>query len=221
VGLFERVMAPFSGPESIEDSTVQKAKSICERGFWLLSCNCISEAREQFKLAIRSNPYCADGHYGIGLCSLKSGDRRGALKEFQRTVDVDPRHCEARNSLAEELIASGETIPAMKELVAAHKCRPDFLLTHLNMAYLYYTMGSYSEGIKAATKALSGDPRNPRAHYILGLIYIDLQDICKAVFEREILEEIEPETAHLLQVEIDKEFILNRRTVKRSEEGLL
>ena len=54
-----------------------------------------------------------------------------------------------------------------------------------DLGLAYFNIGSYAEAIKAFQQALSIEPDNARAHYCLGLVYLDLGDIQMAVGEQE------------------------------------
>jgi Flp pilus assembly protein TadD len=52
----------------------------------------------------------------------------------------------------------------------------------------YFNIGSYAEAIKAFRQALVIDPDNARAHYCLGLVYLDLNDTEMAMAEHHQLK---------------------------------
>jgi tetratricopeptide (TPR) repeat protein len=57
------------------------------------------------------------------------------------------------------------------------------LLRRNDLGLAYFNIGSYAEAIKAFRQALVIDPDNARAHYCLGLVYIDLNDTEMALAE--------------------------------------
>ena len=56
-----------------------------------------------------------------------------------------------------------------------------------DMGFVYFNVGSYAEAIKAFKQAIDIDAHNARAHYCLGLVYLDLGDIQMAFEEHEQL----------------------------------
>ena len=58
------------------------------------------------------------------------------------------------------------------------------------MGFVYFNVGSYAEAIKAFKQALDLDSDNARAHYCLGLVYLDLQEIEMALAEHEQLSSL-------------------------------
>ena len=57
----------------------------------------------------------------------------------------------------------------------------------IDLGLVYYNIGSYNEAIKAFRQALDIDFHSTRAHYCLGLVYLDLGDLNLAAAEHEHL----------------------------------
>ena len=58
-----------------------------------------------------------------------------------------------------------------------------------DVGLVYFNIGSYNEAIKAFKQALDIDSQNARAHYCLGLVYLDLGDTQMALAEHDQLTE--------------------------------
>ncbi len=59
-----------------------------------------------------------------------------------------------------------------------------------NLGMAYFNIGSYADAVKAYHQALDIDPNNARAHFCLGLVYLDLNDKESALGEQSKLKEL-------------------------------
>ncbi|WNG21867.1 DnaJ domain-containing protein [Cystobacter fuscus] len=58
-----------------------------------------NEAYKDIQLCLKKNEKVAAGHYFLGVIAKLCGDMSGALKHFQRTVELQPNHIEAQREL--------------------------------------------------------------------------------------------------------------------------
>ncbi|WP_043431275.1 J domain-containing protein, partial [Cystobacter fuscus] len=58
-----------------------------------------NEAYKDIQLCLKKNDKVAAGHYFLGVIAKLCGDMSGALKHFQKTVELQPNHIEAQREL--------------------------------------------------------------------------------------------------------------------------
>jgi curved DNA-binding protein CbpA len=58
-----------------------------------------TEAYKDIQQCLKQNDKVASGHYFLGVIAKLCGDNHGALKHFQRTVEVQPNHIDAQREI--------------------------------------------------------------------------------------------------------------------------
>ncbi|MFK7886396.1 MAG: tetratricopeptide repeat protein [Gammaproteobacteria bacterium] len=76
------------------------AESLVQLGEVLLAAKQDSAAKQQFEKLIEAHPSNAMGHYYLGLCAVRAGDRPEALKWMQRALELDPSLQRARTAIS-------------------------------------------------------------------------------------------------------------------------
>ena len=57
------------------------------------------EAQRDLQAALEKNPKCVAAYYYLGQIAKLSDDRETALRQFQKTVELDPHHIDAQREL--------------------------------------------------------------------------------------------------------------------------
>ena len=97
-------------------------------------------------------------------------DLAGAMKEFQRAIDLDPNYATAHHWYANgPLLALGRFDEAIAEGARAVELDPLSPIINVNQANNYIIAGRYDEAIQQIRKALELDPEFGYAHSNLGL----------------------------------------------------
>lgn len=74
--------------------------------------------------AIGLSPHFAQGYALRGAARTASDDQAGAIADFSRAIELEPRHFEARIALAEIMLAGGDTRGAYDMLQKALEWNP-------------------------------------------------------------------------------------------------
>jgi len=134
------------------------------------------EAAESYKKAIKLAPYRPMLHYGLGLCYLKLGDKKNALKEFQEELKVTGN----MNELAWYQIGllykeQKKYEDAEKAFQWALKRAPALADVHFDLAKMYAEWGKLELARKEALETLRYDPTNDEAKAFLADIEAKLK----------------------------------------------
>lgn len=134
------------------------------------------EAAETYKKAIKLAPYRPMLHYGLGLCYLKLGDKKNALKEFQEELKVTAN----MNELAWYQIGllykeQKKYEDAEKAFQWAIKRAPALTDVHFELAKMYAEWGKLELARKEALETLRFDPTNEEAKAFLAEIEAKLK----------------------------------------------
>jgi tetratricopeptide (TPR) repeat protein len=111
-------------------------------------------------------------------------DFAGAMKEFQRAIDLDPNYATAHHWYANgPLLALGRFDQAIAEGARAVELDPLSPIINVNQANNYIIAGRYDEAVNQIRKALELDPEFGSAHYNLGLALELKGDVPGAIAE--------------------------------------
>ncbi len=115
-------------------------------------------AVEAFTDCLLVDPHQAQSHYGRGMAHLKLKQWALAIGDFCRAKELDPSNPDYGVALATSLASDSqvyEAIEVFEELLAAH---PRYVRGHLQLAQLYYRLGTIAKGHAQLDAALKARP---------------------------------------------------------------
>ena len=143
------------------------------------------EAIASFQKAAAAAPNCHDCYYNIGYAYFQKKDYPNAEAAYKKATELKPDYVEAWSALANVQLRGNA--PAL-----------------YNQGVILWNQQKYAEAkdkFEAATKA---DPKHGEAHYRLGMSYVNLGDMAKAVTAFENYLAADPSGPHAEEV---KQFI--------------
>src|SRR5207249_3589751 len=69
-----------------------------------------ARAAIQFRNAIEANPRNAEAHYQLALTDLARGNSKAAYRSLSNTIELNPKHMDARLRMAEVLATSSAEV---------------------------------------------------------------------------------------------------------------
>ncbi len=105
----------------------------------------------------------ADGYYQMGRQLQRAGRYDEAERAYQRALDMDPGHIEARNGMAAVTAARGDLDLAIALLERLARENPDRSHVLANLGYAHYLKGNDFEARVALEQAVALDPSNQSA----------------------------------------------------------
>ncbi len=127
-----------------------------------------------------------ESHYNLARYYQERGNHQEAIKEFMKTVAIDPGNVKALNAM-------GVSYDSLKDYGRASQCYQAALKIEPNSAYVYNNIGqslllqgNHLSAIEAFKKAVERDNANARIHNNLGRAYAmaGRHDLAVAEFER-------------------------------------
>jgi tetratricopeptide (TPR) repeat protein len=157
-----------------------------------------------------------------GLIYREQGQRKPAIEEFRRAVQLRPDLVEARINLAAYLLEAGNAQEAVPLLEGALPYEPGNVLVHLNLGDGYRIQGRPADAITQLSWVVQAAPDLAQAHYDLGLVFLfsklsdrtELQAVDMAIKEFELYLRMRPRTPSGLGD--DAEDLLARAKTKKS-----
>jgi tetratricopeptide (TPR) repeat protein len=108
-----------------------------------------------------------------------------ARREYSGAVNAFPETTNIHIAFGRFLLTLGEVDPAVDEFKRQIQDRPDNVPARLQIAAAWYRVNS-AGALKYAEEAVKIEPRGSFGHYILGLLYLDTQNLTGAISELEI-----------------------------------
>lgn len=117
----------------------------------------------------------------VGRLALNDGDFDGARQQFERTIELWPRHAPAHAHLGFALSALQRPDEAVKCLQQAIAMDPKVSNWRLRLADLLLAQRRPTEAVAVVRDALLQGAENPRFHFVLGRAYRQLNRIDEAI----------------------------------------
>jgi tetratricopeptide (TPR) repeat protein len=110
----------------------------------------------------KSEPF-AEASFLRGVAHFRRGALDDAVRDFERTIERDPRHVRAHYNLALVRMRMNQPDEAVRSLVAALAVMPDFATAHETLGSLLLSQGRIEEAGAHLARALELEPGGPRA----------------------------------------------------------
>ena len=104
-----------------------------------------AQAEEEYKAAIRVNPYDALSWRQLGGIISDKGDFKSAEEDFRKALALQPKDSDAKTGLAIVLISTNKTDEAISLLESAVKDDPTNIVAHYRLSMLYRRAGRTAE----------------------------------------------------------------------------
>ena len=145
-----------------------------------------ADAIKEYQLAEKADPSLAGVHSGLGYLYFRQGDNDSAEKEFRAELNRFPDDPSSNCYLGEILL--NKTNPAAAEplFLAAIKSNPHYVEALLGLGRTEVALKHPDAAIEPLQKAVSIDPDNFQAHYVLGTAYRELGRIAEASKEQKL-----------------------------------
>lgn len=108
----------------------------------------------------------ADEFYTIG-CELEGTSNEKAREAYERAIELDPEHADARVNLGRLLHEDRAPAAAETHYRAALSSDPDHDVAWFNLGVALEDLGRLQEAAEAYSKAIELDPSNADSHYNL------------------------------------------------------
>lgn len=104
-----------------------------------------------------------------------------ALRDVRRALAIDSLNPAHYIALSEVYQFTGKFQDAEKALIKARALNPDDNEARIAHARFYLVFKNYEEAIKLVEEAIKKTPRNPKAYFIAGLVFLEKGDTTAAI----------------------------------------
>jgi TolB-like protein/Flp pilus assembly protein TadD len=133
----------------------------------------MGEAKRLALIALEKDPGLADAHCSLAWAMLHyDRDFQGAEREFERALELNPRHTMARQWWGMTLSMMGRKDEAYTEFTRAVRLEPHWSLVHWGLAFFYWCERQFDRAIDECNEALELDPHSPQGYVWLGIAFV-------------------------------------------------
>jgi tetratricopeptide (TPR) repeat protein len=143
-----------------------------ERADQFLRVGRVDEASEEAQQAITADPTGGEAHAILAIIKVVKNDKAGALEEAKQATEAAPHSMRAWLALSYAHQAHFQLDAALKSAQQASQYAQDSALTHARVAELLMSLGRISDAEKEAKLAVETQPKQSRAHLILGFVHL-------------------------------------------------
>jgi Tfp pilus assembly protein PilF len=182
-----------SAPEPPIEVDVDKSAEHLTRGNALLAEGKAREAAVEFQLAAKYNPDDEDVFYNLGLAQARVGDKEGAKRSYEKSLELYPDYVEAHNNLGNILVSEGKYPEAIEHFEAALKNDDQHASAHNNLGTALARQKKFASSLAHFQTAVQLQPDYPQAQFNLANALLSLGDIDEAITEYNKLLRVHPE----------------------------
>lgn len=123
----------------------------------------------RYLTAIKDNPADMDAHLQMGIILARAGDRKEAMKYFDKVLEKEPKNAAALNNRGNLLLIGDMHAEAQKAYLAALQASPKDAQIWVNLARSYKASGLGKKAKEAFSKAVKLDPSIKETNRALAL----------------------------------------------------
>jgi TolB-like protein/Tfp pilus assembly protein PilF len=155
---------------------------------WDLSPAWLDRAVEAAQRALATDPDQAEGHFALAFARHQRGEFEPALKEFERTIELNPSHAHGHAEIAMiEYQSHCQIRRAVEEYETALLLDPYLLTALWYRSYLYTLMGDFGRAAASLDRARQLSPQSEYT-YMFGVALSDISgDMREGLHARELM----------------------------------
>lgn len=127
------------------------------------------ESRAAAERAVKLDDSLAEAHLSLGV-ALSEKNYPQALREIERTLELNPNHAQAHNVYSVMILGTGDFKKAATHAMKARDLDPLSVSIKTNLGMILFCDHRYGEAEAQLRKALELEANLPRARYFLGAV---------------------------------------------------
>lgn len=151
-------------------------------------------ARQKFEEAVQEDPTLAPAWAALSVVRLQLEDFEGALEAAQKTLELDPDNDRAERMRYQALRFLGQDEEAQAAFNALSSAdQAEALKLQYNEATEFFNAGDTQKAMVLLGDILAANPDHAKAHYMMGLSYVNLGENAKAKEHLQRFVELAPD----------------------------
>ncbi len=146
----------------------------------------LAERRHMHKLALTLLMIAIIIIYSV-LTNLQARRWHDSVTLFRYALEVTENNSLAHKNLGAALANEGNLTEALRNVSESLRIKPD-AFEYVSQGWLYLNLGNYEKAAEACKNSIAMLPDNDKAHFILGVSYIQMRDYPPAIAEYRFLK---------------------------------
>ena len=138
-------------------------------------------AINNYKKALKINPYYADAYSNMGNVLKDKGDLEAAIENYKQALKIKPDYAQAYNNMGNALKDKGDLEAAIQSYKQALKIKPDYAQAYSNMGIALKGKGDLNAAISSYKQALKIKPDYAQAYNNMGNALSEKGDLEAAI----------------------------------------
>jgi Flp pilus assembly protein TadD len=143
----------------------------------------IPGAEKELRTAMQVNAKQPNVHFALGYLLWTEDKWADAADEFQRELENDLGHANARVYLSDSRVRLHQFAEALPDLEALAAGKASGPLVHSDLGLIYMDAGRNQDAIRELKAAIEAGPDNPEPHLALSKLYDSMGEKLKASTE--------------------------------------
>lgn len=154
----------------------------------------IADAKQEFTTIVARQPKSVAAHTMLGLLCQAERDTDGAIKWYEKTVQIDDHAAVAANNLAWIYLTRNTNLDAAVRLAEAAASKlPNQAEVHDTLGWAQFKNRQLESALAPLSRAVALDPSNPIHHYHLGMVLAEKGDDARARKSLELALKMKPD----------------------------
>ena len=149
--------------------------------YGLIQAGFVSRAGEKSTAAETGGDARLQEHLNLGVAFYRSGMMEDAAREFEASLELDPKQGRANFMLGLMAFRAGRLEDALQRFSAMPEGQRDAYAVQRNRALTLELMGRYDEALQALDAAHRARPEDPDVHLFRGIVRIKANNAAKAM----------------------------------------
>ena len=154
-------------------------------------------AINNYKKALKINPYYADAYSNMGNVLKDKGDLEAAIESYKQALKIKPDYAQAYSNMGIALKGKGDLNAAISSYKQALKIKPDYAEAYNNMGSALNDKGDLEAAIESYKQALTIKPDYAEAYNNMGIALKDKGDLEAAIESYKQALKIKPDYAEV------------------------
>jgi len=122
-------------------------------------------------------------HNNLGIALAEKGDIKGAMKQFEATLEIRPDDRDAHYNLAKALAKAGRTQESLEHYNRVLEIKPDAIDVFIALALEQAEHGQFEQAAAIYRKGLVAAPQDGALHSGFGLVLLQMGRVDEAITE--------------------------------------
>ena len=146
-----------------------------------LQLGAFNQAEREILSILKVRPDFIEAQASLAFIYASTKQHSKATEQLKILLKANPSHAQTQLNLANSLYEQKLYDEAIKHYKAAMKLEPKLIDALINCSISYRMLKNHNAAIACLQRALDSDKTNARAFHVLGMVYVDIEDINRAL----------------------------------------